>query len=420
MVRERTEIVKRVAVRCGELLLFLWCMVPAVVAAEPPSAIAADEPAPFAFSLTAQFRARYQSLDRGPDRDRRDEARIIFRRIRPIFRGGFFEGDLTYNLHLNVVPGALELMDLWFDYRLDPQARVKVGQLKIPYTRYRLDSFKDLPVVEWSNVTTFFGAERQIGAMLHNGVSRPPAFEYQVGVFTGANARASHAVGLVPLYGEQVRSPSDLADPAPPRDLHPEMVLHAAYNHGDIDVRRPSDREGGEPRFSAGASVAWDAQPTAIEDLVLRVAPEAMFKAYGLALSAVFHLAMVERAEEDNAAVPGLWGGVAQASYRFCESYEVSLRYTVVRLLRSVREDIRRHANRLVSEAPPGDAGEAWLSRTGALGTLSAEHEANVGFNIYLLDDLLKWQIDGGLLVHDRYDGDLQDIRARTQFQLAF
>ena len=87
-------------------------------------------------------------------------------------------------------------------------------------------------------VTRYFGAERQIGLVMHNGYEKHGAFEYEVGVFTGVNARKSHATGLASIFGEELANPSDLYDPAAPADLHPEVVtgdptLDALHAEGD-------------------------------------------------------------------------------------------------------------------------------------------------------------------------------------------
>ena len=211
--------------------------------------------------LAMQMQYRHLERDQGPNQPAESENSLFFRRLRPDLRGSLMSGTLRFRLYLNVVPGALELMDASLEYRFHDQLRLLVGQAKVPFTRYRLDSFANLPLIDWSTPTRWFGAERQLGAMVHNGIGSPSAFEYQVGVYTGVNARGSNGTGLERAFGLTPSNPSDLADPAPPGDLHPEVVAHLGYNHGGIDVRQASDLECGPARFSVGLSAAWDFNP---------------------------------------------------------------------------------------------------------------------------------------------------------------
>lgn len=370
------------------------------------------------FHLALQFRWEYLYEDTGAGRATRND--IFFRRIRPVIKGSLLSEDLTYRMHLNLVPGSLELMDLWFGYRFIPQLRVMAGQMKIPYTRYRLNSFMDRPVVEWSHPTRYLGAERQLGVMVHNGVGRPPALEYQLGLFTGVNARAANGMGMPEAYAESVGSPSSLTDPAGMDDMHSEVVGHLAYNFGGIDVRRPADLEGGPPRFSVGLSGAWDLRPAPRRDLRLRIAPEASFKAWGLSLDLVFHLGWFDQAAGSGRYLLGMTAGVAQASYVFRERYEVALRYTFVHLLQALRDDSRAYAASRIESA--GDASDLarLYDQYREVGLLQTVHEANLGVNVYLFGPTVKWQVDLGLLAYDRAEDVRYDCQLRTQMQLSF
>jgi hypothetical protein len=80
--------------------------------------------------------------------------------------------------------------------------QLRIGQCKVPFTRFRIQSFQRLTFADWPIVTKFFGGERQIGVTLHNGYEDPPVRAYVVGLLSGVNARASHGIGIATVYGE--------------------------------------------------------------------------------------------------------------------------------------------------------------------------------------------------------------------------
>ncbi len=165
--------------------------------------------------FAAQFQWEYLYAGSGGEHPYTSESKLKFRRVRPVLKGTLFSKDISWLLHLSIAPGALELMDLWLDYRLHQWLQVRMGQMKIPFTRYRLGSYKDLPVVDWSYPTKYFGAERQLGIMLHNNLKKPPRYEFQLGLFSGLNARAANGMGMEKVYLAPTPNPSDLVHPQP-------------------------------------------------------------------------------------------------------------------------------------------------------------------------------------------------------------
>lgn len=339
------------------------------------------------------------------------------RRIRPTLGGALFNKDLSYLLHLSTAPGAVELMDWYLDYRFGDGLRAQAGQFKIPFTRYRMASYKHLTFTDWAVATKYFGAERQMGLSLHNGHGVPGVpLSYEVGVFTGTNARAAHGVGPSLVYGEAPANPSDLIDPAPRASLHPELVAHLAYNLGGIDPRQDTDFTAGDLRLSAGLSAAWDLDPVVTEDLALRLAPEVLIKYRGASLFGVFYLGF-DRASGADADVLdqqlAMLGGLVQASYFFAGQLEVSARWSMV------------HVDAGLLAAARTRAAVTNLQRPGAVnpraGTLQREEERGVGFNVYLIGTSLKWQTDLSWLLAGRVDGSTRhQLRLRTQLHLAF
>ena len=379
-----------------------------------------DGKSALSFHLTTQFRWEYAFIDRGASHGRTTDSNFLFRRLRPVIKGRLLTRKVTYLMHLNVVPGALELMDLWMDFQFLYQLRMRIGQMKVPFTRYRLNSFKDRPVLDWSNPTRYFGAERQIGVMFHNGLGHPPIIEYQLGIYTGVNARASNGIGIPLIYGASIPNNSNLASPDSLDNMHAELALHLAFNPCGINIKRPSDLEGGPFRYAIGISLAWDFKPTPMQDMRLRFAPEILLKAHHFSFSGVFLLGLSDRLAGGGSYKPGVLGGVAQVSYLFAKRYELAFRYTVVHILSGLGNDARQQADARIARASAQGEKDALTAQYVDVGLLRTEHELNLGFNIYILGTNLKWQIDGGLLIHSRKDGNRYDVLLRTQVQLAF
>lgn len=88
--------------------------------------------------LATQVRLTYTNSGSASDAQRQQDLAIEVRRLRPMLRGSFMSEQVEMFLHLNTTPGAIELLDLFSQFNFHPQARLRVGQFKIPYTRYRL------------------------------------------------------------------------------------------------------------------------------------------------------------------------------------------------------------------------------------------------------------------------------------------
>ena len=416
-------------------------MAPAPAASEPAPETKETEPeftwpeqiGPFSISdrsgrfslavgLAAQVQVKVKSS--GTDSDRETDTTVFMRRIRPTLKGTALSKDLVWYLHLSTAPGALEFMDFYLDYAFTPLLRLRAGDCKVPFTRYRVQSFKHLTLVDWSVVTRYFGAERQYGLTLHSGYEKPGAIEYALGIYTGENARGSHAVGLGSLYGEPRTNPSDLTDPQPPASFHPEMVARVAYNHGGIDLGTDTDFAGGGPRVSAGVSLAWDTRPTRYHDLSLRLAPEVLFKAGGFSMAALGYLGFVPPVGSDSGVETprlGLAGALAQVSYLFLGRLELAARYGVVVMMETLRDEARDRADQLVAAETDKDKAAALAKQYKDAGLTEAEHEATLGINVYIIGRNLKWQNDLTYKATPRVGLDTKhDIQFRTQLGLAF
>jgi hypothetical protein len=370
---------------------------PLVLAATPahgglgPVRIAGDD-AELRLAFKAQL--RFTLLERA---GRETTDRILFPRIRPIVVGRFLDRRLRLKLQLNTGPTAIELVDLFADYAVLPELKIRVGQQKIPFTRHREGSFSQLPVVDWAHATRVFGAERQIGAQVRGGPGAGGGLAYAAGVFTGFNARQSFERGPWSIYDLPQPNPSALGTPAAPAAIHPELVARAGWRSG----AREAEATSGRLWLAADLSAAWDLAPRPGRDFVARLAPEARLAFGGLSASAVAYLGLFEAAEDDSVDF-GAYGLLGQVAYRW-RDVELALRYDRAGFSDALRDD-----------APRLDAaGEA-------AGALERRDDLSAGLNVYLEGHDLEWQTDYTLILEARSGVERVTHRVRSQLQLAF
>lgn len=364
----------------------------------------ADSSSSLRFQLAAQLRTVFESCDEGEEGDRDETFIMEARRIRITLSGTIGQPSIAYKLHLSTAPGSIELMDFYFNYKFSGCYQVRIGQYKIPFTRYRIQSFQRLVFVDWALTTKYFGAERQMGISVHNGYEKPPKWGYVFGVFSGVNARASHAVGLAKFYDAEIINPSDLSESNSKAEFHPEAAVHLSFNSAEMNVGSASDALLRGWRYSFGLSGAWDMDPDVQQDLAGRFSAEALLKCRGWSFLSVAYAGLAQIGD-DAETDPAMLGALMQTAYRMNHRYEVSARYAVVDF-RKVLTESDELAD-VIAQNP--DAGQ-----------LLRDEEFTIGINIYLKGHSLKWQNDISWL-QKRYRTDITtDYTWRSQFQLTF
>ncbi len=370
--------------------------------------------------LAVQLLFRVDNKDMGANTDRDNIVYAEARRIRPNLRGSLMDGMFEFYLHLNTSPNTLDLLDYYINYKPHPYAQIRIGQWKIPFTRYRIQSYKRLTLVDWANTSKCFGAERQIGLAVHSGLENPQKIDYAFGVFSGTNARSSQALGIATLYGEEIISSSNLAKPGPKMEFHPELAARIGYNHNGIDLRRDTDFEGGPFRFHLGVSATYDLNADKEIDFTARFAPEFLMKVHGVSLSLVYYVGWGDRVMANEIPEIAMMGGLVQASYVFIKRVELAARYSVVHGMTDFRKDARLRADAIVTAATDQTETDELTDQYKKMGTVIKEHEATFGINIYLIGECLKWQNDISYLHYELVGRDKRDVRFRSQLQLAF
>ncbi len=353
------------------------------------------------FQFASQLRLFFESAEPDSGEHRSESLFMEARRIRLVLTGSVLDPALSFRFHLSTAPHSLELMDYYLNYAISPQLQFRFGQYKVPFTRYRIQSFQQLTFVDWAIVTKYFGAERQMGLAWHNGYEKPPPWAYVVGAFTGVNARASHNTGLARLFDRELSNPSDLSNPSAKAEYHPELFLHAAFNANGIAVRSDSDENGGGLRTSVGLSAAWDLGPVAGIDYTLRLSPEILVKYNGVSASGIAYAGFTDVGNSPDLKL-AISGALIQTAYRINGHYELSIRYAVADFADAVIDDARA-----ATVEPSFDR-------------VVREEEVCFGFNLYLIGHNLKLQNDVGRLKRSYVEETRIDYITRSQFQIAF
>jgi hypothetical protein len=378
--------------------------------------------------FACQLKLEYKDLDRNRFKSDKSGLYSEMRRLRFGFRGSVASPNLTYRLQMSFAPRSPELMDIYINYAYRPYLQLKYGQFKVPFTRYRMQSFQRLAFADWSIVTRYFGAERQIGLLFHNGYTKPEQLTYVLGICNGFNARASHAVGLPQLFGQELLNPSDLSDPAPRERVHPELFLHASYNSKGMSLETDTDETGGDLRYAAAFSAAWDKDPKLYHDLKGRLAGEVLVKSSGVSLFGVGYLGYVDNLWSNRTEL-GLSAWQLQGVFRIRPWIEASIRYAEVKLKHALTDcavDVMRRvlqkAHDQFNADPSEENEERYLTAVDRYkyAKLTEEKELTLGVNIYVIGHCLKWQNDYGRLAKEFRDGETRDFTFRSQLQLAF
>jgi len=311
---------------------------------------------------------------------------LEFRRIRTTLSSSFIEGRIRSRFQINMTPSAFELIDMWFAFTRFKFATFRLGQFKIPYDRYRAQSFAALSFVDWAPTTRMFGSERQVGAEML-GLGGFLGMEYSIGVFSGVNARAAHGVGITEVYGEVPRNASDFGFGEVISAFHPEIAARVARNFGKINTDTNSDVTGtGELRHSLGLGLAWDARPEPTEDLGVRLSLEWLGKIRHLHVNVVSYLAWYKPWEAKKIRF-GPIGFMAEVGYRFSLMWELAIRYSTTYVTPWLRSDARSYGEAQIASATDMMAA---IQQYGQNGNQVTTNELTVAGTSHIIGNSLK------------------------------
>jgi hypothetical protein len=341
---------------------------------------------------------------------------LEFRRIRTTLSSSFIDGRIRSRFQINMTPSAFELIDMWFAFTRFKFATFRVGQFKIPYDRYRAQSFAALSLVDWAPTTRMFGSERQVGAEML-GIGGFLKAEYAIGIFSGTNARASQAVGITEVYGEVPKNPSDFGFGEVVSEFHPELTARAAKNFGNINTDTNSDVTGSKDlRHSVGVGISWDARPKATVDLGLRLSAEWLGKIRHIHMNVISYLAWY-KPWQGGKILFGPMGFMAETGYRFSLMWELALRYSITYLTPWLRSDARSYGEFQIANATdPASAMEQY----GQNGEQTTNNELALAGTSYIIGNSLKVVAEAAWLPQRWEAGRLNAFRFDIQLQFLF
>lgn len=340
---------------------------------------------------------------------------LEFRRIRFTLSSSFIDGRIQSRFQINLTPRAFDLIDMWFAFTRFRLATIRIGQFKIPYDRYRAQSYAALAFVDWPPTTRMFGSGRQIGAEMF--ARRLRDLEYAFGIFSGTNARAAHGVGITEVYGERPQNDSNIGSGQVVTEFHPELVGRFAKNFGEITTDMNSDLLGTkEFRQSVGAGLAWDARPNAIEDLGLRLSAEWLAKVSGVDMNVVSYVAWY-KPWQGGKLLFGPIGFMGEAGYRFSLLWELAVRYSIVYLTPWVRSDARNYGQFQITNA--ADTAQA-LAQYGRNGDQTTNAELVVAGTAHIIGNSFKVVAEAAWLSQRWNSGLRSFIRMNVQLHLLF
>lgn len=287
----------------------------------------AHEPPPIVWepTLVAQLRAQQRLDDPG--------LRITLHRLRPGLRVTWPDRGLGAFVQFNTTPGVLEVLDVGVTARHGRWKGV-LGQLKTPFTRYRLRSFASMTLSDWAISSRAFGNERQLGA---SGAFTGSNVLVNLGVFAGANQRSAHRVRLAELYGGPGPNPSSLTDPGPATtSIGPEGVASFTVHTAGVDLAHARTDEPGWQGF-VSVSLAHDVQPQRGVDFSSRFALEGVVQHPRLALWTVGYAA---RAPLANRAAWAMTGALAEVDLGLWGSWSLSGRLAGTWTTEALRADV--------------------------------------------------------------------------------
>ncbi len=330
-----------------------------------------------------QTRFTFRSIDSNED-DRDSRYAFSIPRARLALDGHAFSPNIKYAMQVEFGGGFTYLRDYYVDAGLLPGVlHLRVGQYKRPFSRQQISSSGSQELVDRAITDRAYGAGRDLGIMLHNDYTRSPTFEWAFGVFNG--------VGERPVFSATVTDEGVITRAGwsnVPNRFRPMLVARVGYNYGGIRGYSEADLEGGPLRFGIGVSGKTAFNQDEENNSFVSGQADYALKVHGFSTTGAVYFGTEQDEDSDsysNQSYAGL-GLHVQAGYLFLERYAFSLRYALV--------------------APKGSENNS--------------QEIMGGFSVYFRRHSLKWQTDGGVLIHQDPDGDRTDALVRTQLQLAF
>lgn len=355
-------------------------------------------------SLSLNIRGRIQARATLTEEDEDGEAPVtgmVVRRLRVVFQGNATGPHLTYYIQLAFSNQDMEpdlrspLRDAYFTWTLARDAKLRVGQMKVPFDRQRVNSSSALQMADRSMVVGELNLDRDVGLQLFSKdlLGLGGKLGYSLGVFGGdGRNRLAEAFGLLYAARLELRPMGGFEDTVEAdieRAHAPKLAVGIAFAYN-----QNTDR----PRSTTGVPYE-DARFDYVH-----AGADAIFKWRGFSAQAE---ALLRRADKNSriGAVDGesetfysrsAWGAFVQVGQMVTEHAEVCARYGYLEPLSGTDPELER------------------------------AHELGPGASYYFREHNLKVQADylfsprsGGVLlaegVRQGFDQGTHEVRLQTQ-----
>lgn len=353
------------------------------------------------FSMQIRGRAQLQAfVESGVSPTDSASVDFIPRRLRLALRGHLLDAHLEYYVQFGFAPRDMEpdllipLRDAQIAWTAIRDLNIRVGVMKVPFTRQRMLSSSSLQFVDRSIVNAELSLDRDNGIQVYSTdlFGLGGILGYQLGVFGGdGRLRANDDLGL--LWAARIQ-------------VQPLGHFEDAYSEADL-TRSPT------PRLAMAASFAYNDQTSRQRSTTgdffrqatmdyFHVAADFIFKVAGFSLQGEFAFRQADGRSEVISTLPdgtsiteqarnGM-GWMVQAGYLFdFAPIEIAARY-------------------------------ADIVRTGEISALGPQRELTLGFSWYVMGHDLKLQLDGSYLANEVSGvvGTQERAQGRLQMQAYF
>ena len=329
-----------------------------------------------------QSRLMYETVDGEEETIQDDKANFSVPRARITFSGHIWNKDLTFKFQPDFGKGSLNLKDFYTDYRFAGDVRIRVGQMKKPFSRQQLNSSSRLELVDRATTDKAFGAGRDIGFLFHNNYTKSPKFEWAVGLYNGT--------GYKPWFSGSADTETGSISQGKftnvPTQFGPLVAMRLGYNYGKIKGYSEGDHKGGDLRFALAASSLVNLDIHENNGRKLDTEVDFILKMHGFSTTGAYYLSMAEAEEDKDTLETGLQGYHLQMSYQISDKVVPVLRYA------HFKDD------------SPNSATKEYL----------------FGLASYFYGHQVKWQTDFGSEIKDIAGEEPVDFRIRTQLQVTF
>lgn len=287
------------------------------------------------FRLTIRGRLQVRGTYRQPD-DPDEEAAIFFqaRRARLVFLGTMRDQNLQLYLQLGLGASDLEsdrqvpLRDAVITWTPFRGAGVRVGQMKVPFSRERIISSSALQFADRSIVNAEFNLDRDVGVQIFSNdlFDLGERLSFQLGVFGGEGRnRASEDLGLLYAGRFQYQPFGQFEDSLVEADL-----TRARRVRLSVGVAAGYNQRARRTLSSHGAFYNGISQDN------LHASADLLFKYAGLSIQseAIYREALRTRSLTDEPVSTNTdrsgWGWMIQSGYLTASGFEVSSRWSMV------------------------------------------------------------------------------------------